>query len=239
MKNILIAIFISIIMFGCLGGGEAKLINNNSTTPTPQQPTSVSNPSFNIVSPSQGQVYKTDKQTIDIDVTLVTSNLIIRPSGGLVETGEGHFEFRIDNGGKINVFSKKYTLKAVPPGTHTLSIELVHNDNKAYTPAIKKSVTFTVEKKSSVYQPKTYTVDIMDFSYSPESLSVKVGDSVTFENTGKYPRSATSTGVFDTKVIAPGKKTTLRMDKQGTHNYFSLTHTAMKGTIVVKANKTN
>ena len=144
MKNILFAVFVTaILLTGCIQWGEQKGTTTNKTTaPSTTPNVTAPMPSFTIISPAQYAEFENESDVIDIDVSLSTSNLILKPSGGTAKTGEGHFKFTVDGGSAINVFTKSYTIKAVPVGNHTLVVELMNNDNTPYSPAIKKSVTF-------------------------------------------------------------------------------------------------
>jgi len=232
MKSLVFVFGILILLFGCIDfGGQAPQENETVVEPPPQIAPA---PSFIIITPDEGEVLTTDAEYGSVDIVLSTSNLIIKPSGTTVnEAGEGHFAISVDGGDAVHVFSKTYTLEGVESGTHTLRVELVNNDHTPYSPSVVKTVNFYIEKTSAEYVPKDYTVTIHDFSYDPETITVNVGDRVTWENKGAYPRSATYVGVFDTEVIGPGESATVTMEKAGAYEYLSLTYSAMKGTIVV------
>ncbi len=233
MKSFALVFGIMLLLAGCIQfGGEAPA-ENETEEPEPQ-PEIVPLPSFVIVSPDEGEVLQTETDYGSVDVILSTSNLIIKPAGSAPnKVGEGHFTVSVDGGQPLHVFTKTYTLEGVEPGSHTLRIELVNNDHTSYSPPIVQTVSFYVEKVSTEYVPEDYTVKIRDFSYDPQTLTVNVGDRVTWVNEGAYPRSATYTGAFDTEVIAPGGSATVTMGVAGTFEYYSLTHMAMKGRITI------
>ncbi|CAN5147786.1 hypothetical protein BH09PAT1_BH09PAT1_8040 [soil metagenome] len=82
---------------------------------------------------------------------------------------------------------------------------------------------------------KTQTVVIKDFAFSPETLTVKVGTTVTFENNDTVAHSAVSDNeVFDTKLLAPGEKGSYTFTKAGTYTYKCGVHPSMMGKIVVE-----
>lgn len=232
MRGLVFIFGILILLFGCIDlGGEAPV--EEVEEPEPEAKI-IPTPSFIIVSPDEGEVFTTGTGYGSVEVMLSTSNLIIKPPGSAPNTvGDGHFTMSVDGGEAVHVASKTYTLEGIEPGSHTLRVELVHNDHSSYSPAIVKTVNFYVEKVSTEYVPKDYTVKIYDFSYDPETITVNIGDRVTWVNEGSYPRSATYTGAFDSEVIAPGESATVTMEVAGTFEYFSLTHMAMTGTIVV------
>jgi len=238
MKRMLIFSFLAIVLlFGCIDLSGKPPANLTNTTPLPPLPSV--KPGFSISSPVSLSSIEATGDFADVALTLTTSNMLVKSGSSTNKDGEGHFKVSLDNGPYANFFSKSYTLSSVGLGSHTMVVELVNNDGTSYSPAITRSATFTVTKAAPLeYVPKSVDVEIKDFSFVPDPVTVKVGDSINFKNTGAYPRSATSTGNFDTKVIASGSSATIVFDKEGTFSYFSLTHMAMKGTVVVESNGT-
>lgn len=97
---------------------------------------------------------------------------------------------------------------------------------------------------SNSYQQTTSTssaptasnsVQISNFSYSPATLTVKVGDSVTWTNQDNVAHSATANdGSFDTGLLDKGKSGTATFSKAGTYSYHCSLHPNMKATIIVQ-----
>jgi plastocyanin len=81
------------------------------------------------------------------------------------------------------------------------------------------------------------TVSIGDNFYSPKSVSINVGDTVTWVNNGQAQHSATaSDGSFDTGIFGPGGRRSHTFDQAGSFDYYCLVHgTAQSGTISVAA----
>jgi plastocyanin len=81
------------------------------------------------------------------------------------------------------------------------------------------------------------TVSTGDNFYSPASVSVVAGDSVTWRNTGVAPHSATANdGSFDTGVFNAGQNRSVTFDSPGTFSYFCTVHgAAQSGTVRVSA----
>jgi len=79
-------------------------------------------------------------------------------------------------------------------------------------------------------------VTISDFQFSPASVTVNVGDTVTWTNNGPTPHSATSTsGVFDTGIMDAGQSGSHTFTEAGTFAYICTPHPNMHGTVVVQA----
>ncbi len=232
MKRMIIALLLVFaVFFGCLGGGETPPENlTEETPPEPPAPT----PSLTITNPVYGGEIETDNELADVAVAISTSNLLIKPAGGEAKKGEGHFHFILDGGDPIPVYSKTYVLYGVEAGEHVLEVVLMNNDHTQYSPTVRQSVAFTVVPGG--YVPKSYDVSIGDFSYDPETITINLGDSVTWTNNGAYPRSATSTDNFDSEMLAPGESFTYTFTEEGAYEYFALSHMAMKGTVIVEGN---
>jgi LPXTG-motif cell wall-anchored protein len=80
-------------------------------------------------------------------------------------------------------------------------------------------------------------VSIGDNFFSPATVSVAVGDTVTWKNNGQAQHSATANnGSFDTGIIAPGQSRSHTFTTAGTFSYFCTVHgTAQSGTVRVAA----
>lgn len=78
-------------------------------------------------------------------------------------------------------------------------------------------------------------VEIKDFAFAPKTVTVKVGDTVTWENKDSVAHTATADDKsFDTGMLAQGKKGSVTFDKAGTYTYHCTPHPNMKGTIIVE-----
>lgn len=78
------------------------------------------------------------------------------------------------------------------------------------------------------------SVSIVDFDFSPGTITVNVGDTVTWSNTGKQGHSATGSG-FDTGILSKGQSGSHTFGSAGSFSYHCTPHPFMKGTVVVKA----
>lgn len=78
-------------------------------------------------------------------------------------------------------------------------------------------------------------VIIQNFAFSPATLTVKVGDNVTWTNQDSAGHSATADGGnFDTGILAQGQSRSITFNKAGTYTYHCSVHPMMKGTIIVQ-----
>jgi plastocyanin len=78
------------------------------------------------------------------------------------------------------------------------------------------------------------SVTIGDFFFSPTSVSIAVGDTVTWRNTGQAPHNATADdGSFNTPTLNNGQSASHTFNQAGTFSYICTIHPNMKGTIRV------
>jgi plastocyanin len=244
-------LMVSLLISGCTIFGQQEQNSSNNTTVTAPPPPAPKPPSFSITSPSDGLVMTiaaTDNST-DLDLTLSTSNLVLKSPGGAAKKGEGHFQVVVDGGDPVPLSAKAYTIPSLPPGNHTIVVTLYNNDNTPYSPIMTKQVAVDIEKEAPLeYVPQNYTVSIEPGQkvgtedFNPANLTVMVGDSVTWVNNGSVPQSATcSQGgkiVFDTKTLGPGKSATITFNDLLECDYYSSLFRAMEGHISVVANST-
>jgi LPXTG-motif cell wall-anchored protein len=79
-------------------------------------------------------------------------------------------------------------------------------------------------------------VTISDFQFAPASVTIDVGDTVTWTNEGPTPHSATADDrSFDTGIFEAGESRSHTFDEAGTFAYFCTPHPNMRGTVTVRA----
>ncbi len=78
-------------------------------------------------------------------------------------------------------------------------------------------------------------VTIADFKYKPATITVKVGQKVTWTNTDSSNHTATAKqGSFDTGNLQKGNSKAVTFSKPGTFTYTCSYHPFMHGTVVVR-----
>jgi plastocyanin len=91
-----------------------------------------------------------------------------------------------------------------------------------------------VEEPQSVAAAASQSVSIRDFSFGPKSVTVSVGESVTWRNTGDEVHTATAKdGSFDTGNLAGGQSGSHTFNKAGTFSYFCKPHAFMTASVTV------
>jgi plastocyanin len=77
-------------------------------------------------------------------------------------------------------------------------------------------------------------VGIDNFAFTPETVTIKPGDTVVFENHDDIPHLVVdSAGKLRSKALDTNDTFSISFDKAGTIAYFCGLHPHMKGTIVV------
>ena len=89
-------------------------------------------------------------------------------------------------------------------------------------------------RKWKAQTASSVTVRMDDFFFSPASVTVAVGDTVTWHNTGKAPHTATANdGSFDTGTVNSGGSASHTFNSAGTFSYVCTIHPNMHGTVRV------
>lgn len=80
------------------------------------------------------------------------------------------------------------------------------------------------------------SVEMKDFSFSPQMLRVKVGTKVTWTNNDSVPHTITSDsdGVLGSSTISPRNSFAFTFTKVGITNYHCSIHPMMKGVVIVE-----
>ena len=78
-------------------------------------------------------------------------------------------------------------------------------------------------------------VKIDNFTFSPATLSVKVGTQIIWTNSDDIPHTVVNDGyTFKSKVLGTGEKFTFTAAKPGIYTYFCSIHPNMTGKVIVK-----
>jgi len=79
------------------------------------------------------------------------------------------------------------------------------------------------------------TVKIDNFSFSPTTLEIKSGTTVTWTNADDIPHTVVSNDkVFKSKALDTDEKFSFTFDKPGTYPYFCSLHPKMTAKVVVQ-----
>ena len=86
-------------------------------------------------------------------------------------------------------------------------------------------------------QPATANaaVNIDNFVFGPQTITVPVGTTVTWTNKDDIPHTSVSTeGVFKSKVLDTDENFSYKFIKAGTYPYYCTIHPKMTGKVVVR-----
>jgi plastocyanin len=87
--------------------------------------------------------------------------------------------------------------------------------------------------------PSAVDASIVDFSFSPSSIAVKTGDSVTWTNNGQAPHTATAdNGSFDTGILNSGDSGSVTFSTEGTFAFHCAVHPEMTGSVTASGSST-
>ncbi|HEY8437289.1 MAG TPA: cupredoxin domain-containing protein, partial [Candidatus Limnocylindrales bacterium] len=81
--------------------------------------------------------------------------------------------------------------------------------------------------------PATGTIRMANRAFSPSSVTIAAGGSVTFANADDRAHTATGRG-FDSGVLAPGARSRQTFPSPGTFSFLCSIHPEMRGTVVVR-----
>jgi plastocyanin len=78
-------------------------------------------------------------------------------------------------------------------------------------------------------------VEIVDFEFGPEEITVPAGTTITFTNEDSAAHTATADdSYFDTEELGKGDSAEVTFDDPGTYTYYCRFHVFMKGSVVVE-----
>jgi plastocyanin len=101
-----------------------------------------------------------------------------------------------------------------------------------------KKTTANPPPAASSTQPSsggTVTVDMKNIAFSPNSVTVKVGQTVKWVNQDTVAHNVTAqSGAFKSTNFGPGGSFTFKATKPGTFGYVCTIHPGMNGTLIVK-----
>lgn len=85
-------------------------------------------------------------------------------------------------------------------------------------------------------EAESVTVEIRNFAYGPDTVTIPVGGTVTWTNQDAAPHTATARDrdLLQSGTIQQGESFSQTFETTGTYEYFCEFHASMKGTVVVR-----
>lgn len=81
---------------------------------------------------------------------------------------------------------------------------------------------------------QTHAVNIANMAFSPDSLTIKVGDMVVWTNSDTVNHLLGGSGGIKSMILKPGDTYSQTFNNTGTWAYHCEIHPSMKGTIIVE-----
>ena len=98
----------------------------------------------------------------------------------------------------------------------------------------------SLARPATAHAANDTSVTISDFQFTPATITIHVGDTVTWTNHGPSAHTATANnGSFNTGVLQKGHSASHTFTTAGTFTYICQIHPFMHGTVVVLANTTS
>jgi plastocyanin len=92
-----------------------------------------------------------------------------------------------------------------------------------------------ISTASSAETPDPNRIVVKEFMFTPNSVTVKAGSTVTWANMDDEPHSVVSdTGLFRSGAMDTNESYSFKFDKPGTYHFTCSIHPRMVGTIVVQ-----
>ncbi|GAA1716190.1 cupredoxin family copper-binding protein [Fodinicola feengrottensis] len=110
------------------------------------------------------------------------------------------------------------------------------NAGLAPVPAVAPAANTVAGDQAQPYAAASHSVMIMNYAFSPASLTVAVGDTVTWTNEDTAPHTVTvSSGpvMFASSNLQKGQSFTYTFSKPGTYAYYCAVHPDMKASVTV------
>src|SRR5437870_2631197 len=109
---------------------ESQRTSDNPQTMSPDA-TSPGTSSYGLTAALDDAVANTSKREAAVDVHVTGVNLVDPASvSEQPRTGEGHLEYRVDNGPTIDTTETRLRFHDLSSGNHTIEVALVGNDHK-------------------------------------------------------------------------------------------------------------
>lgn len=110
-------------------------------------------------------------------------------------------------------------------------------EQRHHTAALFLAILFSGTGTASIAAPKSqaHAVDIEAMQFSPATLEIKAGDTVTWKNKDPFPHNATAEqGGFGSGDIRSGRSWKFKARKKGVFSYVCTLHPGMRAVLVVK-----
>ncbi len=158
---------------------------------------------------------------------------------GITNVGEDQFMIRTASltNDRIAVLIAGYEGQDTSNGVEYLLDQNISNvsSNMAYIRGSNSSINSS--GTNSANNSETYDVDIQDFEFSPQSLTIQEGDTVIWTNEDNAPHNVRSRSgqELSSNTLQEGDTYSHTFDEAGNFSYYCSIHPNMTGTIIVES----
>jgi len=233
MKKVLITILALFLLVGCQGYDQQQITQPTGPVPAPQPP-----------APLPAKVIPTIQilDTPDVLLSGQPARFTWQVEGGqMIEHTNIHTSFTSDFAERVDTekqsgtsgeFSDTLTLES--DKTQTVYIRAHANiDGADYRSDV---VTRELQVADMQGSPSSVTADIADFSFQPQTINIKSGDTVVWTQQDGAPHTVTAVSgpeSFDSGTMGKGQTFSHTFNTPGTYEYKCSIHSSMEGTVVV------
>ena len=106
---------------------------------------------------------------------------------------------------------------------------------KANSQEIEQTLPENTDKPGNDKDLPDAEIDIANFAYSPNEITIRSGTTVTWRNTDSVIHTVTSDdGIFDSGGLPGGATFSFTFKQPGVYQYYCIPHPYMKATIIVE-----
>lgn len=109
----------------------------------------------------------------------------------------------------------------------------LYGNSQTSTPRAMPAITQPVTAQPATLNNNSGAINIENFAFSPRSMAVKKGATITWTNNDSAPHGIKSTG-FNSETLNKGQSFSFTFNEAGTFNYSCSIHPAMTGEIIVE-----
>jgi len=136
----------------------------------------------------------------------------------------------------ISLYGSDWNTKIhdVPDGFFTnYTVGAPIEDASSYSPTTAEASVTDIDDDKDLVAAEV--VEIEDFDFSPDAVTIDVGQTVRWVNEGVEKHTATADNLeWGTGTLNAGESFQKKFDEAGTYTYFCSYHTTMSGTIIVE-----
>lgn len=135
----------------------------------------------------------------------------------------------------------KYPSGPAETTVQTTAVTMAPTTSAPPTTTLATTTATTPPVTQTTVAPPPVAITIQNYAFSPPSVTIPVGTTVTWTNLDRVSHTIVNSGtsqfgigqVFKSNPLGPGETFSFTFDKAGTYPYHCSIHTQMKGTITV------